>query len=314
MKKLIGNTRANFLDYHKPGLFMITMNKERQVPIFSSIIEEDNENKSGVYVITTDLGNIIREYLENIEKVCVHLEVWNYIIMPDHIHFLIYIKRKMDLTLGEYLAKFKKLINDEAKAKGLLTESQLRVFELGFNDLFVSKKIRINTIKRYIQNNPYWLWLRHKHPEYFEKIYNINLLDVKCSFYGNISLLDNPFKFPVVVHRADTCEQLNQKYELWRYAIKNGGVLCGAFISKKEKAIRDEIFMNGSKMILILSYSFDKREKPKGKLLDMCENGQLLIISPEFPFPRNEDSFRKECVFMNNFAEKLCKEEIDLKY
>ena len=94
--------------------------------------------------------------------------------------------------------------------------------------------------------------------------------------------------------------------------MKNGGVLVGAFISEAENEIFKGAAKFGGNIILISNKSFEKREKPTGKLFDLCETGQLLIISPKMDFSKlnqaasqKQKISRAECLFMNSFAEKL---------
>lgn len=301
----IGNHRASFLDYHKPGIFMITMNKLHSIPKFSDIVGGAYNDKSRIYVRTTPMGRIIQRYIDNFNLICPNSEIYKYIIMPDHIHFLIYIKEKMDFTLGEYLAIFKRKIYTEAFQSGIIDNKTKTIFEIGFNDLFVNPKISLKTIKNYIQRNPERLWVRIKTPEYFSRVQEINIGEIKCSMYGNIGLLENPFCYPVVVHRKDSTQELEYKKDLWRYAIENGGVLTGAFISKPEKEVLEEIYAKDGKMILIKENAFNQREKPKGREFDLCKGGKLLIVSPQFPFTVGKDTFRRACLMMNAVAEKI---------
>lgn len=69
--------------------------------------------------------------------------------------------------------------------------------------------------------------------------------------YGNIQLLEHPFKEQVVVHRADSPEVRKQNRDLWLYTAANGGVLVSPFISPAEKGIRAAAEAAGGRIILI---------------------------------------------------------------
>ena len=81
--------------------------------------------------------------------------------------------------------------------------------------------------------------------------------------------------------------------------------MTGAFISKPEKEVLEEIYAKDGKLILIKEIAFNQREKPKGREFDLCERGKLLIVSPQFPFTVGKDTFRRACLMMNAVAEKI---------
>lgn len=121
---------------------------------------------------------------------------------------------------------------------------------------------------------------------------------VACQAYGNIHLLDNPFKDQVIVHRADNDEAYSANRERWLYTAGNGGVLVSPFISKREKEIRKEAELLGSRFILITNRPLGEREKPSSKDFDFCVQGRMLIITPQSPL----DFSRSACLQMNTLA------------
>lgn len=122
--------------------------------------------------------------------------------------------------------------------------------------------------------------------------------DTPCQLYGNIHLLNNPFKEQVIVHRADTPEQFERNKEKWLYTAVNGGILVSPFISKREKEIRREAEELGGRFILITNRPLGEREKPVGKDFELCAEGRMLIIAPQTPM----DFSRIACQQMNKLA------------
>lgn len=125
------------------------------------------------------------------------------------------------------------------------------VFETGFNDQILRKSRSLNVLYRYIRENPYRLAIRRAHPNYFYRSYRLTINDIPCRAYGNIQLLNNPFKDQVVVHRADTDAIFERNKSAWIYTAANGGVLISPFISRREKDVRNEADMAGGRFILI---------------------------------------------------------------
>lgn len=252
------------------------------------------------------VGFRIYEALEEISKISPYIKILQYVIMPDHIHVLLEITQTMDEPLGNYIARLKYDINQRAIRKNLITEGH-SVFKRGFNDQFLRSSRSLDTLFNYIRTNPYRLWIRIMHPEYFQRIHSMELCGIECSLYGNLNLLSNPFKYPVIVHRRDSEAQLAAKKAEWRYAVTNGGVLTGAFIAPEEHKIFKGAAEYGGKLILINNKPFEEREKPSESLFKLCEKGQLLIISPKMNVPVSREGItRAECLFMNNFATSLC--------
>ena len=125
--------------------------------------------------------------------------------------------------------------------------------------------------------------------------------DIPCQAYGNIHLLDNPFKDQVIVHRADDGETFLANKDRWLHTAANGGVLVSPFISQREKSIRKEAESSGSRFILITNRPFSEREKPSGKDFDLCAQGRLLIIAPLTAMPLD----RPSCLKMNSLAQTI---------
>lgn len=303
----IGNFRAPFIDYRKPGIFMITMNKNRGVLDFSRLhVSYPNYPEPTVKPDYYKIGYVIHDNLNKIKEISPFLRLLKYTIMPDHIHFIIEITHKNDKTLEEHIDALSTKIFVEAYSKNLLPPNCTSVFEPGFNDQFLRHDRSLKILINYIEKNPYNRWIRTEKPENFGRINSTILNGVECQMYGNLSLLDNPFITPVVIHRRDTEADLRKKKTEWRYAMANGGVLAGAFISKEEKKIFKGLSEWGGKIILIKNNVLEDREKPAGILYKLCERGQLLIIAPTMSIAASDPHrFRKECLFMNAFAEGL---------
>ncbi len=118
--------------------------------------------------------------------------------------------------------------------------------------------------------------------------------------YGNMHLLANPFKESVVCHRADAGTSKEKNLETnWMYTASNGGVLVSAFISGKEKEIREKVEEAGGRIILISNEAFGERYKPGGRNFQLCEEGRMLIIAPMTSLA----GCRQTYLLMNSLAE-----------
>lgn len=307
----IGNKRASFINYKKPGIFMISMNKAQEASSFCEIIEVPKEIE--IYKRYrpdySELGFIIFYAFKDWVDLTSKIKIFQYVIMPDHIHFLLEITENLDKHLGIYLQDFKKRIYARALTHGLIKETECHsIFEPGYNDQFLRSGRSLDDIYRYIRTNPYWWWMRRKNPENFRREDNLLIAGEECSLYGNLRLLDNPFKYPVIVHRTDLAnpEILRKKKEAWEYAIYNGGVIVGGFINEEEKRIRDLAYEEGGKVIYLKDEGFEKREKPSRNQLEQCMKGNLLLMTPHRLMHEKNWGVRQKSLYKNSLAERIC--------
>lgn len=302
----IGNRRAPFIDYTNPGIFLVTINKRKELPHFSRVICNSIYPKLEVGVEYLGLGFVIYHALKNFSEINPLIGIRQYKIMPDHLHILLQIKDKMEKPLGEYIAILKRKIFLEAQLANVPLHGCPSVFEPGFNDQFLRYDRNLDVIYQYIKDNPRRLWEILKDPNFFTRVRDRVINNFRCSMYGNINHLANPFICDVVIHRRDTISDINRKKELWRYVLANGGVLAGAFIADAEKEIFKGAANYGGRIILISNKGYGEKEKPSKALFNLCSKGQLLIITPELTVPISEEGVsRAECLQLNSFAEKL---------
>lgn len=285
-----GNFRAPWHDYRSKAKYMITLNKLHDSPKFGDVYGLEN-----AYTLLSSTGTEVKNAIGRIGHICESIKLWQYIVMPDHVHFLIKVEEYLDEPLGNYIARLKADINARC---GLL------VFEHGFNDQIINPARSLDAIFQYIKQNPYRLAVRLAHPDYFRRINDMDICGMRCQVYGNLDLLRNPFKDQVVCHRHDSETAKASNSERWIYTAANGGVLVSPFIARSEKNIRELAEEAGGRIILISNHKMRLREKPAAHDFSLCEQGRLLIISPyEIP----EIDSRPIYLAMNDFAEKLCR-------
>lgn len=294
--------RAFWHDYKSKGRYMVTLLKSASEPPFCTIdceLQIQEWERGNFSTIWSETGKIIAGCLYNINQLHPTLCVEQYVIMPDHVHFILKVGEALDDVLGNYIARLKSKINSIAGRAG--------VFESGFNDQIVSYKRNLNDLFQYIKSNPYRYAVRKLHPEFFQKQRNIYIDRQEMQAYGNLFLLRNPFKTALIVHRSDNEEIFNRKKEECIYTATNGGVVVSAFISPKEKEIRREIESVGGKIILIHDRYFGVKEKPERHNFNLCCEGKLLLLCPlnYRDLPNNEHPSRAQCLEMNSHAQAL---------
>ncbi len=297
-KNWSGNNRASWHDYTARQIYHITLKKREGVMNFGKLAG-DWRIKPGIsgssYILSSPLGRAIKECLKDIA--CIHpaLRVYQYALMPDHVHIILSVEETLDEILGRKLAAFKVMVNKRANIE--------RVFDKGFNDQILTASRKLDPIFTYLRENPYRLAVRFANPQFFERVNRISIGGEVYSAYGNFQLLVNPFKEQVVIHRADNAVKKKSDHDVWIHSAANGGVLVSPFISSAEKLIRAEAEEAGGKVILITHQAFPERFKPAAHDFALCAQGRLLIIS--LGLSPQTALTRSICLRMNELAQTI---------
>lgn len=281
-------------DYRSRCIYHITIGKAAGCPDFSVI----SGSAARPIVSHSPIGEIIESQILNLPDLCPDLQILQYVIMPDHIHIAIFARNYLPRAVGSYIGMIK------VKSGQLIRErfpGIKVIFTEGFHDRYLRPVHRLSTIIEYIQQNPSRLLMRRQNPDFFRRVNNIEIKERLWQAYGNIHLLDNPFRAPVVIHRADSEQLRAAKYRRWKHLSENGGVLVSPFISQSEKEVRRQCEESQGRIILISNKPFGEKGKPGAHEFEQCANGRLLILAPMTSLP----SDRKTFLYLNSIAESI---------
>ncbi len=212
------------------------------------------------------LGHQIRKAIWNLPKFEPGVKVYQYAIMPDHVHIILFIEQERQEPLGTIVAHFKRRFD--------------KFFNDGYNDQILHPKRSLDVLMKYVKDNPHRLAIRKSYPDYFRRVRKFVINDMEVEAYGNFFLLKHAIIEPVVVHRAWTQEELDKNRKRWLYIAKSGGILVSPFISRAEKEIRAAAIGSGGRIIDISTDPMGERFKPSGSDFQLCEEGRLLIVAP----------------------------------
>ena len=242
-------------DYRGRSIYHITICKAPACPPFSKI----SGSPASPLVSRTIIGEIIEQQILNFPKLCPSLQILQYVIMPDHIHFAIFARDYLPRALGRYIGMMKVKTGQLIRASfPEITD----IFTPDFHDRYLLPSHKLQTIINYIQENPKRLLERIQNPLFFQRLNNLEIKGTQWQAYGNLQLLQNPFKGPVVIHRSDSEAILTAKHRRWKHISENGGVLVSPFISPAEKEVRRQCENANGKIILLTNKPFREREKP----------------------------------------------------
>lgn len=278
-------------DYRSVCIYHITITKATGIPDFSVLIGEPES----VIVKRNIIGMIIENNIRNFRHIHPDIHTYQYVIMPDHVHFILHVKNYLDKSIGSYIGVFKARIRQQLRTEA---HQDIRIFEEDFYDRILRPTHSLQTIFNYIRSNPYRLAIRRKHPDFFRRTYGYKISGRSWQLYGNTFLLRNPFKEQVVIHRADSDNNRRVNRYRWLHTAANGGVIVSPFIAREEKDIRTEAEALNGKIILITNEPFGVRYKPSAHDFSLCEQGNLLIIAPNDPLPAGRETF----LYLNSIA------------
>ena len=295
--------RCHGHDYRAPFIYHIILSKAEGCQPFSAV-KGDAKITPGLpgsaYVELSSLGNIIQNALKTLPKEFPIIQLYQYCIMPDHLHILLRVLKRSEMHLGFYITKLKgKIREDYSQLKEQQVTSE-EIFKPNYCDKPLTRRRSLDGLFSYIRQNPHRLAMRRQYPEFFRRARKLKIGENEYEAYGNLFLFRNPDKAAVKISRSFTEEEKAKKKDYWLKEASAGTVLVSPFISKDEKAVRSETEILGSSFILITHEAFSERFKPANHDFTLCSSGRLLIIS--LGLPAKTKLTRDLCQRMNNMA------------
>lgn len=288
--------RAPWQNYYAPGQYMVTISKQKGCPDFGAL---ELSTADDSFISLSSAGLIIKGEIDKTPSFSPELKIHDYVIMPDHLHILLEAVKPLKRHLGEIIQALKSASTSRIRA--CLGNPSLKIFEDGFHDRIIKDSNHFDIVQRYIRENPRRLAVRRLYPGYFRRVNTFRIGERCYQAYGNMQLLECPFREQVVVHRADSEDARAHNRDLWLYTAANGGVLVSPFISPAEKSVREEADDLGGRFILIVNEPMGERYKPSGRDFELCEAGRMLIVSAGI----SGEISREICLRMNGMAEVL---------
>lgn len=290
-------SRSKTHDYRSRCIYLITIVKSDTTPVLSHPFGGPRSAVSIPGVRTTPAGDIVKSQLRNIPLNFPEARLLQYVVMPDHLHFVIEITKPTPYHLGELVAAF---TGGCTRAAGYAAS----FFEAGFHDRILRHKGQLRNMIDYVRDNPRRLIIKREHPAYFCKPRQLLFGEKTYMVYGNFLLLRNPTISAVRISRRFSEQELKTRHADWEETIRDNGVLVSPFISAAEKQVRDKAIADDGNIILVTRENMEEKYKPSGKLFELCSEGRLLIISTGKAGSRAAIS-RSEALAMNDLAESI---------
>ncbi len=249
-----GQRRAPWHDYYGRSIYMITLNAAPGIPRFSALKGIPGNHDWPPCTILTPLGEIIAKSLSSLKETFPFTKIMRRVIMPEHVHFVIYVTEKTEYHLGDIISHFKGgCTRAYARLESIRTDNfdtKLQsIFEIGYHDRLLLKEGQLDRMLRYVSDNPRRRLERMSNPDFYSRY---SLRDCQGNLYeayGNIHLLADPDIEAVKISRSYSTEHLRRLKINWLRTIQNCGVLVSPFISPAEKRVRNWAIDNGGRLI-----------------------------------------------------------------
>ena len=153
------NIRIPNFDYGQNGAYFITICVKDRKPILSDIVEDEIPN-----VKLTKFGEIADKYIKKLSDFYDHLSVESYVIMPNHIHILLFIRKNIhtlengqsgtpvptnveraNSICSQFVSTFKRFCNKEYGEN---------IWQARFNDHIIRNREDYEEHLKYIYENP----------------------------------------------------------------------------------------------------------------------------------------------------------------
>ncbi len=339
--------RSQHHDYYGRGIYLVTLCTEGRQPLLGSL----TGNSPGEAAIEpTALGREVLRCWQKIPAIqrqiaekkaaktgqpCERdITLLDCQLMPDHFHGIIFVRKDMDVALGEVIRGFMvgctrafngvspqvcgapdqgvPAVPCSADSRGESGRSApLRpLWEKGYHDRLLLHEGQLQNMIDYVRDNPRRLMLRRQHPDLFVVQRNVRFAYWSFSAIGQVRLLDAPL-VAVHVRRYFTDQQRRDYMNGCILAARRGAVLISPFISEYEKRVRDEAFHEGLFCIQLCVEPFTDYHKPAGELVDHCSDGHLLLLTLSTGAPQQHRISRDECSALNSLAESMARQSTE---
>lgn len=288
--------RCDGWDYKGRGIYMLTLVVEGRAPILGTLMGKETE----AYIELSELGRAVAQEVENIPTHYPQIRVLCKQVMPDHLHFVLFVQEPLPVHLTSVIAGFKtgcsrafRQLHPAHEIAG--TEHQPNteypvspntrekeascaadfheavnnrppkrpgLWEAGYHDRILFHDGQLDAMINYVKDNPRRLWLKRANPDLFRIRRQTMVAGVECTTLGNMFLAERPQRALLQCSRSLTQAEIDAKREACLRDADNGTVFISAAISEGEKQISRALRRSGYPMIILLQNGFPKPGDP----------------------------------------------------
>ena len=303
------------LQFDKSGrrFFFLTFCVRGRSAVLSRIVEKvGRDGKLAYGVELAEAGEAMAALWRGVHARWPFLTASNYIIMPDHLHLLLIVdySKAQGFDILDWFQRFRR--EGEDVVSPIIGVKPELVWEDHFWILLVNAGRPLAAVRRYIKMNPARKIWKDGHHDLFVRRGGLRhyVLDASLPWtaIGDLTLLANPFMFPVRLTRKKTVAQHDQEIAQMVERARRGEVPVCGFLSPGEKELERRLRQElHARWIKTVAHGLPPRFDPTVEDSRFLAEGRQLLLS-SFPvdvpvFPVNYDN----CHLMNARNEELCK-------
>ena len=319
------------------GIYHITLTVPSRQPLLGTLVIPQND-PSQARVERTALGNAV---VDELYVMCKHypaIRIFQFCLMPDHLHAVIQVTRVMDTSIRSVIRGYWQGVKKLGRAYTLAVSPELNsgttnqggatgqsgatnqggatgqgwAFPVFTERPFIrplSRRGQLQAMMHYVQMNPQRLATKRLMPGFFRVQKGINIGGRSFDGVGNVALLhaehyDVVHVRSVWVKAAEhgDSQPLRDYMNSRVLKARKGVVMVSPFISPQEKQVMQVLISEQHPFILLADNGFRDYYKPSDALFDACAAGRVLILSP-WPYDAGKRHIsRADCVSLNNMA------------
>ena len=308
------------------GIYHVTLTVPSREPLLGDLIIPNND-PAKAYIERTELGKEIVYIIGSIPHYRPQIRLLQYCLMPDHVHFILYVQQKMPYSIKSVVRGFWQAAKKVGREYSILSIAPNGIRENEQNKtttihpIFtevpfirpMSRRGQLDAMMQYVKLNPQRLATKRLNPGFFHIQRNVEINGRIYDAVGNIKLLYQNRYMPVHVRRTMVEEakhgypqRLHDYMESCASNARQGAILVSPFISPEEQGILHTLLEEKLPVIYLFDNGFGQYYKPSSLLFEGVDAGRTLILSP---WPHEEAKrhiTREECIALNNMAEEIC--------
>ena len=157
--------RLNSYDYGEIGCYFITLCTHHRQPLF--LVEKFSVGNGPCAVPNNPANQIIRKWIARLHHKFDGISIDQYVIMPDHLHFIVNIKERCPgCAVPDIMRFFKVMTTNEyiqGVKQGILQPFDKKLWQKSYYDHIIRNQQDYNEIWEYIENNPdKWMLMNNR--------------------------------------------------------------------------------------------------------------------------------------------------------
>lgn len=207
--------RLNGWDYAGRGIYMITITIEGRRPLLGRLVKIGGEWS----LEPSAAGRIVQDCLAEVPMQWPGVSLIAAQLMPDHLHFIIFIEQAQQKPLGAIVGSLKakstsRYLGASAKSQNsasgkaqnavgcCASPRASKFWAQGYVDLVLLRRGQLEKMVAYLRDNPRRLGVKREHPNLFKVLRDVEVKGMHFSAIGNHFLLAAPVIFQVQCSRS----------------------------------------------------------------------------------------------------------------